>query len=164
MKVWKKSGNEIHVVLLFVTWWTPPSSLPEVQLEGGRLPRNLADQVTLFKPGWADFTPHTTASPFGFKKLSTSLQNSAKNCQNNCWASLLPDLAWFSGTLVLLPSDRAVTALPTYWNSLNVITLIDWESFNGVRLWLHQYSRNRRAEGTVECQGAGWGDIGTPNV
>ena len=25
--------------------------------------RNLADQLTLFKPGWADFAPHSTASP-----------------------------------------------------------------------------------------------------
>ena len=36
-------------------------------------PRNLADQLTLFEPGWADFVPHTTASPLGFKKLSTPL-------------------------------------------------------------------------------------------
>ena len=36
-------------------------------------PRNLAGQLTLFKPGWADFAPHTTASPPGFKKLSTPL-------------------------------------------------------------------------------------------
>ena len=36
-------------------------------------PRNLADQLTLFKPGWEDFAPHTTASPIGFKKLSTPL-------------------------------------------------------------------------------------------
>ena len=26
-------------------------------------PRNLADQLTLLEPGWADFAPHTTASP-----------------------------------------------------------------------------------------------------
>ena len=38
-------------------------------------PRNLADQLTLFEPGWADFAPHTTASPPGFKKLSTPLIN-----------------------------------------------------------------------------------------
>ena len=37
-------------------------------------PRNLRDQLTLFKPGWADCVPHTTASPLpGFKKLSTPL-------------------------------------------------------------------------------------------
>ena len=42
--------------------------------EGARAPRNLADQLTLFKPGWADFAPRTTASlPPGFKKLSTPL-------------------------------------------------------------------------------------------
>ena len=43
------------------------SHLPEVQLEGGRgggrAPQNLADQLNLFEPGWADFAPHTTASP-----------------------------------------------------------------------------------------------------
>ena len=37
-------------------------------------PRNLADQLTLFKPGWACFAPHTTASLPGFKKLSTPLK------------------------------------------------------------------------------------------
>ena len=31
--------------------------------------RNLADQLTLFKPRWADFAPQTTASHPGFKKL-----------------------------------------------------------------------------------------------
>ena len=36
-------------------------------------PRTLAAQLTLFEPGWADFAPHTTASPPGFKKLSTPL-------------------------------------------------------------------------------------------
>ena len=36
-------------------------------------PRNLADQLTLLEPGWADFAPHTTVSPHGFKKLSTPL-------------------------------------------------------------------------------------------
>ena len=35
--------------------------------------RILADQLTLFESGWADFAPHTTASPLGFKKLSTPL-------------------------------------------------------------------------------------------
>ena len=30
---------------------------------GQEPPRNLADQLTLFKPGGADYTPHTTASP-----------------------------------------------------------------------------------------------------
>ena len=50
-------------------------SYTEVWLEGGGAlaPRNLADQLTLFKPGGADYTPHTTASPSGFKKLSTPL-------------------------------------------------------------------------------------------
>ena len=33
--------------------------------------------VTLFKPGWAEFAPHTTASPPGFKKLSTPLSKGA---------------------------------------------------------------------------------------
>ena len=28
----------------------------------GIAPPNLADQLTLFEPGWADFAPHTTAS------------------------------------------------------------------------------------------------------
>ena len=32
-------------------------------------PRNLVDQYTLFKPEGPDYTPHTTASPPGFKKL-----------------------------------------------------------------------------------------------
>ena len=42
---------------------------------GGREPpQNLADQLTLFKPGGADYAPHTTADPpSGFKKLSTPL-------------------------------------------------------------------------------------------
>ena len=40
---------------------------------GARAPSNLADQLTLFEPGWADFAPHAAASPPGFKKLSTSL-------------------------------------------------------------------------------------------
>ena len=31
--------------------------------EGALAPRNLADQLTLFKPGGADYNPHTTASP-----------------------------------------------------------------------------------------------------
>ena len=38
----------------------------EVQVRG-----NLADQLSLFKPGWAEYAPHTTAIPLGFKKLST---------------------------------------------------------------------------------------------
>ena len=33
----------------------------------------MADQLTLFEPGRADFAPHTTASPPRFKKLSTPL-------------------------------------------------------------------------------------------
>ena len=33
----------------------------------------LADQLTLFKPGGADYYPNTTASPPGFKKLPTPL-------------------------------------------------------------------------------------------
>ena len=32
---------------------------------------NLVDQLSLFKPGWAEYAPHTTAIPPGFKKLST---------------------------------------------------------------------------------------------
>ena len=42
---------------------------------GGPEPsRNLPDQLPkVFEPGLADFTPHTTASPLGFKKLSTPL-------------------------------------------------------------------------------------------
>ena len=43
---------------------------------GGQSPlpaRNLADRLTLFKPGGADYAPHTTSSPPGFKKLSTPL-------------------------------------------------------------------------------------------
>ena len=40
-------------------------------VEGARAPWNLADQLTLFKVGWVDFAPHTTASPPspGFKKI-----------------------------------------------------------------------------------------------
>ena len=49
----------------------------EVQLKGGpggpESPRNLENQLTLFKPRWADFSPHTAASSPGFKKLSTPL-------------------------------------------------------------------------------------------
>ena len=45
---------------------------------GGHPPLNLADQLTLFKPGGADYTPHTTTSPSGFKKLSTPLFNENK--------------------------------------------------------------------------------------
>ena len=41
-----------------------------VAREGGA---NLAEQLTLFKPRGADYAPHTTASPPGFKKLSTPL-------------------------------------------------------------------------------------------
>ena len=41
---------------------------------GAEPPRNMADQLTLFKPRGADYAPHTTASPPGFKKLSTPLQ------------------------------------------------------------------------------------------
>ena len=33
----------------------------------------LSDQRTLFKPGGADYAQHITASPPGFKKLSTPL-------------------------------------------------------------------------------------------
>ena len=44
-----------------------------VGAEGARAPRNLVDQQTLFKPEGPDYTSHTTASPPGFKKLSTSL-------------------------------------------------------------------------------------------
>ena len=36
-------------------------------------PRNLAEQLTLFAAGWADFAPNTTTSPSGFRKLSTPL-------------------------------------------------------------------------------------------
>ena len=42
-------------------------------LRGLEPPWNLAAQLTLFKPGGADFAPHTTASPPGIKKLSTPL-------------------------------------------------------------------------------------------
>jgi hypothetical protein len=34
---------------------------------GAELPRNLADQLTRFKPGGVDNAPHITASPPGFK-------------------------------------------------------------------------------------------------
>ena len=40
---------------------------------GGQSLRNLADQLTLFKPEGADYARHTTASPPGFKILSTPL-------------------------------------------------------------------------------------------
>ena len=40
---------------------------------GGAGGGDLADQLTLLEPGWADFAPHTTVSPHGFKKLSTPL-------------------------------------------------------------------------------------------
>ena len=33
-------------------------------------PRNLADQLTLLEPGWADFVPHTTVSPRDSKSYS----------------------------------------------------------------------------------------------
>ena len=33
----------------------------------------MADQLTLFKPRGADYAPHLTSSPLGFKKLSTPL-------------------------------------------------------------------------------------------
>ena len=46
---------------------------------GPESPQNLADQLTLFEPGWADFAPHTTASPLGFKKLSTPLLYNARS-------------------------------------------------------------------------------------
>ena len=36
-------------------------------------PLDLADQLTLFKPWGADYVRHTTASPPGFKMLSTPL-------------------------------------------------------------------------------------------
>ena len=39
----------------------------EVQLDA----RNLADQLTLFKPWGGDYARHTTTSPPGFKMLST---------------------------------------------------------------------------------------------
>ena len=42
---------------------------------GARAPLDLADQSTLFEPGWADFAPHSTASPQEFRKLSTPLHN-----------------------------------------------------------------------------------------
>ena len=46
---------------------------------GDRISQNLADQLTLFEPGWADFASHTTASPLGFKKLSTPLNDDPEN-------------------------------------------------------------------------------------
>ena len=43
--------------------------ITEVQLEGGGAregpeppPQNLADQLTLLEPWWADFAPHTTVN------------------------------------------------------------------------------------------------------
>ena len=44
-------------------WGEPPPS-PQ---------RNLAHQLTLLETGWADFAPHTSVSPPGFKDLSTPL-------------------------------------------------------------------------------------------
>ena len=47
----------------------------EVQLErgpGGQSFQNLADQLTLFEPGWTEFAPHYCQPP-EFKKLSTPL-------------------------------------------------------------------------------------------
>ena len=41
--------------------------------KGARDHQNSADQLTLFKPGWADFAPQTTASP-KIKKTSTPLK------------------------------------------------------------------------------------------
>jgi hypothetical protein len=44
-------------------------------------PQNLADQLTLFKPGWTDYAPHTTAS-------SASPSPDSKNYLHLCHTSL----------------------------------------------------------------------------
>ena len=46
----------------------------------GQNPQNLADQLTLFKPG-GRLCPHIYASPPGFKKLSTPLYSSGQEIQ-----------------------------------------------------------------------------------
>ena len=48
-------------------------SIRGVARGGGAEPPEFGRSVTLFKPGGADYAPHTAASPPGFKKLSTSL-------------------------------------------------------------------------------------------
>jgi hypothetical protein len=64
-----------------------------------RAPLNLADQFTLFKPGRADYVPHTTASPFRFKKLSTPLKKEtlkqSKAFANRACYSCLSNLFFF---------------------------------------------------------------------
>ena len=51
------------------------SGVARIKGTRGPPPRNLADQLTLLEPRWADFAPHTTVSPPPpeFKKLSTPL-------------------------------------------------------------------------------------------
>ena len=63
---------------------------------GARAPRNLADQLTLFKPGGTYYAPHTPASPHGFKKLSTPL---------GCISRLMPENG---GNYIYLVSNPVV--------------------------------------------------------
>ena len=42
--------------------------------KGTQVSPEFADQLTLFKPGRADYAQHITASPPGFKKISTPLE------------------------------------------------------------------------------------------
>ena len=68
--------------MIDASWFKMGPNLPRRVVEtrdvakvgGGGAPRNLADQLTLFKRGGADYAQHITASPPGFKKLSTPLE------------------------------------------------------------------------------------------
>ena len=42
----------------------------------------MADQLTLFKQGGADYAQHITASPHGFKKLFTSLRRNGNQLKS----------------------------------------------------------------------------------
>ena len=63
----------IYQTLLFVTLAIGLRGVARGGGGGGRAPRNLVDQLTLFKPWGVDYAHHTTARPPGFKMLSTPL-------------------------------------------------------------------------------------------
>ena len=52
--------------------------------------RNLADQLNPIQTMWADYDPRTTASPPGFKKLSTPLlkMGKIKKIYTHCYSKL----------------------------------------------------------------------------
>ena len=70
---WDRTNFYI-LVLHLISIFLPERVLETRGVARGQVSPEFADQLTLFKPGRADYTQHITASPLGFKKISTPLE------------------------------------------------------------------------------------------